>query len=74
MEKQHHELTDEDRAIFFRHLGETASVAMRAEFREDGDLTNDQIVMRKLLRYPRSAVVIRAYADDMFRMPPWGAA
>lgn len=57
-------LTDEDRAIFFRNLGETARHAMRTEFRECGCLTADQRVLRRLRRYGRDGSMARMHIVD----------
>jgi hypothetical protein len=67
-------LTDEDRAIYFHRLGETARNATRAEFAEPGELTADARLMLSITRWthadpdmPLTRLMGRLYRQEQER-------
>jgi len=57
-------LTAEDAAIFFHKLGDTARHAMGREFKEDGETTADQRVIRRLVKQGRDGSAARLHIID----------
>lgn len=57
-------LTAEDAAIFFHCLGDTARHAMGREFKEDGEITSDQRVIRRLMKRGRDHSAARLHIAD----------